>query len=343
MQTSMTNSNTAPKVLVLGATGGIGGHVAAKLAERGWSVRALHRKADEQVRRKPAYEWMQGDAMYAGDVARAADGVELIVHAVNPPGYKDWQKLVLPMLQNTIAAAKREGARILLPGTVYNFGPDAFPVLSEDSPQNPVTVKGKIRVELEQRLEAASREGAPVLIVRAGDFFGPSAGNSWFSQGLVKPGKPITTVSQPNTKGVGHQWAYLPDVAETMVRLVEKRDELPAFARFHMEGFWDADGSGMAAAIERVVGHKVKRKSVPWGMFRLASPFLPILRELLEMRYLWEQPVRMRNTKLLAILGEEPRTALDEAVHATLADLGCLEPDLRKDAGHQAASAQFKA
>jgi nucleoside-diphosphate-sugar epimerase len=323
MRTSTTQSKIQPTALVLGATGGIGGHVAAKLVERGWIVRALHRKANEQAKLNPDYVWIQGDAMSASDVSEAARGVDLIVHAVNPPGYKDWQRLVLPMVDNTIAAAKREGARILLPGTIYNFGPDALPDLGEDSPQHPVTSKGKIRVELERRLESASREGASVLIVRAGDFFGPSSGNSWFAQGLVKPGKPVTSVTQPNAKGVGHQWAYLPDVAETMVRLVEQRDILPAFARYHMEGVFDADGSSMTDAIERVAGHRVKREHFPWWMLRLASPFVPMFRELLEMRYLWEQPVRMRNTKLVGILGEEPHTPLDEAIDATLRDLGC--------------------
>ncbi|MDA4636326.1 NAD-dependent epimerase, partial [Escherichia coli] len=97
------------------------------------------------------FEWIAGDALNPQDVSKAAEGVSLIVHAVNPPGYRDWEKLVVPMLDNTIAAARRVGARVLLPGTVYNFGPDAFPVLGEDSPQHPVTRKGRLRVMMEQR------------------------------------------------------------------------------------------------------------------------------------------------------------------------------------------------
>jgi hypothetical protein len=31
--------------------------------------------------------WVLGDAMNANDVRRAAEGVQAIVHAVNPPGY----------------------------------------------------------------------------------------------------------------------------------------------------------------------------------------------------------------------------------------------------------------
>ena len=98
--------------------------------------------------------------MLARDVLTAAKGADVIVHAVNPPGYRDWERLVLPMLDNTIAAAKAHGARIVLPGSVYNYGPDALLLLTEASPQNPKTRKGQNRAEVERRLCAASTAGA---------------------------------------------------------------------------------------------------------------------------------------------------------------------------------------
>ncbi|MEJ8311596.1 NAD-dependent epimerase/dehydratase family protein [Agrobacterium larrymoorei] len=311
--------------LVLGARGGIGGHITEALFGRGWKVRALVRDIPPKSHHS-MMEWHIGDAMKAQDVLAGAKGVSLIVHAVNPPGYRNWETLVLPMLDNTINAAENVGARILLPGTVYNFGPDAFPLLTEKSPQRPKTRKGKIRVEMEGRLHAASTRGVPVLIVRAGDFFGPKARNNWFSQGLVQPGQPVRSISNPGSPGVGHQWAYLPDVAETMMRLLERANELPAFSVFHMEGFWDANGRHLPAAIERVVGLHVKMKRVPWWLFRLCSPFVPLFKELQEMRYLWQRELRMSNEKLLEFLGDEPRTPIDEAVFVTLKDLDCLEP-----------------
>ncbi|SEH65206.1 Nucleoside-diphosphate-sugar epimerase [Rhizobium tibeticum] len=310
--------------LVLGATGGIGGEVARTLAARGWRVRALNRDAAKARANAPDLDWVQGDAMHANDLMTAAQGASLIVHAVNPPGYRDWDKLVLPMLDNTIAAARSLGARIVLPGTVYNFGPDAFPVLREDSPQHPVTKKGAIRVEMERRLQVASQSGVSVIIVRAGDFFGPGGANSWFSQGMVTPGKPVNAVKNPARRGVGHQWAYLPDVAETMVRLVECADRLPSFAVYHMDGFWDADGCQMVAAIKRVAGNAIKTQDFPWWIVPLAAPFVTFMRELKEMRYLWQEPLRMSNERLVCELGSEPNTPIDEAVRAALVSLGCL-------------------
>lgn len=320
--------------LILGATGGIGGAITASLRRRGWTVRALHRDpatASARGSRSGAGpSWIAGDAMDAASVVAAARGVSLIVHAVNPPGYRNWGKLVMPMLESTILAAADTGARILLPGTVYNYGPDAFPTLDERPPQHPRTRKGAIRVQMEQRLRHAADDGVRTLIVRAGDFFGPGAANGWFSQALVKPGQPVTSISYPGRTGIGHQWAYLPDVAETMMRLVEREAVLPAFETFHMDGQWDADGTQVVAAIRAAAQRKVRVKAFPWWLLTAASPFVPLFREMRELRYLWRMPVRMSNRRLIEVLGDEPHTPLDSAVRVTLTGLGCLP----EEAGH---------
>ncbi|WP_010094619.1 NAD-dependent epimerase/dehydratase family protein [Burkholderia ubonensis] len=315
------------QVLVLGATGGIGGEVARQLRDAGWRVRALQRGLTDATAQRDGLAWVRGDALDRDAVMQAARGCAVIVHAVNPPGYRRWSEWVLPMIDNTIAAAAAVGATVVLPGTVYNYGGDAFPVLHEDAPQHPSTRKGAIRVELERRLQDAAERGVRTIVVRAGDFFGPRAGNNWFSQGLVKPGQPLGAVSLPGRRGVGHQWAYLPDVARAMVELIARRETLAPFARFHLAGHWDADGTEMAQAIRRVAqrhGVRPALRRFPWWLVRAASPFVPTLRELLEMRYLWREPVRLDNARLIAVLGREPHTPLDAAVEATLVGLGCL-------------------
>lgn len=309
--------------LVLGGTGGIGGAVAHRLRASGWHIRALHR-APDSVATKHGFEWLVGDAMSAADVAAAATGAALIVHAVNPPGYRDWDKLVLPMLDNTIAAARANSSTILFPGTVYNYGADAFPDIAEDAPQHPATRKGAIRVEMERRLRAfAETDHGRVLIVRAGDFFGPGSANNWFAQ-LVPAGKRPAAITYPGRPGVGHQWAYLPDLAETMVQLLET-GHLDRFATFHMDGHWDADGTQMTDAICRVLGDPaVSVGRTPWWIMRIMSPFVPTLREVMEMRYLWNCPVRLSNDRVKAALGSEPHTPIDDAVRATLTDMDCV-------------------
>jgi nucleoside-diphosphate-sugar epimerase len=309
--------NHARTALVIGARGGIGGEMVAALRRRGWQVRALARKPRGQG--ADGLEWIDGDAMNAGDLRRAAIGCAAIVHAVNPPGYRDWDKLVLPMLEHSIAAARAAGARLVLPGTLYNYGPDSFPLLAESSPQHPRTRKGAIRVQMEQRLHAAAGEGVKVLIVRAGDFFGPRAGNNWFSGGLLGGKRKLGALTNPARPGVGHAWAYLPDVAETMARLLEREDALEPFATYHFAGHWDADGSQMIEAIRRAAGRPLAVRRFPWFLLPLLAPFNTLLREMREMRYLWQHPLRLDNSRLLATLGAEPHTPLDQAVRSALA------------------------
>lgn len=315
-------TTTEHTALVLGATGGIGGELTAVLLARGWTVTALTRDpAKAQTGRDARILWIQGDAMEAADVLRAARGAQLIVHAVNPPGYRDWDKLVLPMMDNTIAAARAVGTRVLLPGTVYNYGPSAFPVLTEDKAQAPITRKGKIRVEMERRLKAS---GVPALVVRAGDFFGGrGGGNNWFSMGVIKPGAPLKAVANPGRKGVGHAWAYLPDLAQTMAELVE-RTPAEGFQTYHFAGHYDADGTAMSSAVRRAAGRNLPVNGFPWWMAVLAAPFVTMFREVMEMRYLWNEPLRLDNARLVQALGREPHTPLDQAVARTLADLKCI-------------------
>ena len=313
---------TARIALVLGATGGSGSEIASALVHRGWTVRGLVRDAT-RAHLAAGIEWHEGDAMNANDVAKAARGVGVIVHAVNPPGYRNWNTLVLPMLDNTIAAARENNARIVFPGTVYNFGPDALPLLAESSPQQPETRKGAIRVQMEKRLEAAAVDGVRVLILRCGDFFGPRAGNNWFNA-MVKPGQKLRSVSYPAQRDLPHAWTYLPDVGTTVALLLERENELAAFERFHFGGHW-VDGNTLMHAVRKAAANpKLPLRSFPWWLVTLASPFVTTFREVREMRYLWRQPLQLDNRKLVALLGAEPHTKLDTAIADTLQGMGCL-------------------
>jgi nucleoside-diphosphate-sugar epimerase len=322
-------TDTKPSALVIGATGGIGGEMARLLLRRGWQVRALTRRLPPPTRPQgdlAGIDWVTGDAMIAADVLAAAAGCQLIVHGANPPGYRDWENLARPMLQNSIDAAKAHDARLLFPGTVYNFGPDAMPDLTEHSPQHPLTRKGKIRVAMEQMLKDAAAQGVRSLIVRAGDFFGPRAGNNWFSQCLVKPGKPVRSVTYPGDLASGHAWAHLPDLAETMMQLVEREADLATCDVFHFAGHWLARGDAMTAAIRqatRDVG--IKHRRFFWPAIYLAAPVNTFCREVLEMRYLWQREVRLDNSKLQRFLGTEPHTPLTDAVRQSLIGLGAVE------------------
>lgn len=345
----MSNTMTPPTpiVLIIGATGGIGGAVARSLLRRGWRVLALTRHPDMALRlgdsHSPwqglsAIEWHVGDAMRAADVLSAAQGAHFVVHAANPPRYARWRELALPMLQNAMDAAGAVGARLVLPGNVYNFGPDAGALVAEDAPQKPLTRKGAVRVEMEHMLRAAGRlADHPLrsLVLRAGDFFGGHAPSSWFGTLLVKPGQPLRRVVYPGEREVGHDWAYLPDLADTMAQLMAldlaQPGRLATSEVLHFGGHWLPRGVEMAEAIRRASGQaRLPIRPLPWPLLTMLSPFVEVLREMREMRYLWQVPLQLDNRKLLGLLGKEPHTPLDEAVRRSLAALGCLDGALEQ-------------
>jgi nucleoside-diphosphate-sugar epimerase len=315
--------------LIIGATGTFGLHAAEALLKHGWRVRALARdpaKAAARLGPRSPIEWAKGDAMDAPSMLAAAGGAQLIVHAANPPGYRNWKGLVLPMIESTIAAARASGARIVVPGNVYNYAPDAGPMIAEDAPQAPTTRKGAIRVEMERRLRAASAAGVKVLILRAGDFFGPAAPNSALGWLTTRRARRITSVLMPGPAAVGHAFAYMPDLAETLARLVDAEERLAAYDVFHFRGHWLARADELGAAIRRVTGQpRLPIRPFPWPVVWAAAPFVETFRELIEMRYLWRRPVGLDNAKLTAFLGAEPHTPLDAALRVTLGDMGCVE------------------
>jgi nucleoside-diphosphate-sugar epimerase len=255
--------------------------------------------------------------MNQGDVVEAARGTEVIVHAANPPNYRNWRGLALPMLDNTIAAAKAHNARIVLPANIYNFGKGSATRVRENAPQVPTSRKGQVRVEMELKLQKASVYGVRSLVVRAGDFFGPGAANSWLTRGMVRAGS--RRVFYPGPRDIGHTWAYLPDLAETIARLVEAERPMSAYEVFHFHGHWFERGVEMAEQVCRLKGLNARAiKSFPWWAVRLGAPFVNVLREMLEMRYLWEVPLELDNAKLLEYLGTEPHTPIETALAAAL-------------------------
>jgi len=72
-------------------------------------------------------------------------------------------------------------------------------------------------------------------------------------------------------------------------------------------------------SMEAARGKPLKTSALPWWLIRLSAPFMPMNRELLEMRYLWQEPHQLQSARLARLIGEVPHTPLDEAIRQTLA------------------------
>jgi nucleoside-diphosphate-sugar epimerase len=226
----------------------------------------------------------------------------MIVYAANPQ-YHRWHEDALQMLEPTAKVAEARQLKILFPGNVYNFAPQAK-AIGEGALMNPPTDKGEIRVAMEQRLKQAATNGASVLIVRAGDFLGPNMHMSWLDF-IAKPKNRKLTMSMPHPEHHVHYWSYLPDLCANAELLVGKLES--NFEIYHDPGLALTTDDWLKAF--RECGVVVKVKSFPWWFFKVVSPFNPVLREVLKMKYLW--------LDTLVLDGSKMRKALGEQIHAT--------------------------
>jgi nucleoside-diphosphate-sugar epimerase len=305
-------------VLILGAAGRLGQLLCTAFADAGWTVRAQARKAlpaalADDARIAPVH----CDALDAASLDAAARGAAVLVNALNPP-YTEWNRLALPLADAALAAARASGALLMLPGNVYNFGRELPPRLTPDTPERGDVPKARLRIEMESRMAAAG-EGVDSVVLRAGDFFGGPGPGTWLDMALAsKLGR--GRVIYPGRPDILHAWAYLPDLAQTFVHVAARRERLRGHHRLHFAGH-AVHGADLVRALEAQTGRSLRIAPLPWGFIRLASPFKPMWRELLTMRYLWERPHALDDSALRALIGPVPHTPLESALNAALVDM----------------------
>ncbi len=306
------------RVIVLGAAGQFGRAAAQAFHAAGWQVASQVRGSSAHAA-VPGTEIIEVDARDTESVIAAARGADVVVHALNVP-YTEWAKSAVPLAETAIAAARQNAATLVFPGNVYNYGAGMPAVIDEATPMRPTCRKGAIRVEIEARLRQAADAGTRTIVLRAGDYFGSDGLGSWFDRIVIREIH-AGRLTYPGPLDVVHEWAYLPDLAQALVRLVGARGGLPAFAPFGFTGH-AVTGRTFFQAITRACRREFRAGGMPWWLLKLLSPVVPVFRELSDVGYLWTTPHAIDGDALASIIGEVPHTPLDQAIAAALAALG---------------------
>jgi nucleoside-diphosphate-sugar epimerase len=305
------------RILVLGAAGRLGYAAAEAFRANGWSVAGLVRPGTTWRAPKGIEVIETRDRTVAVTAARGAD---IVLHALNP-SYTEWAKHALPLTYSAIEVAESAGATLMFPGNVYNFGAAMPPALDESTPMNPTSRKGRMRVEMEQRMLEASDRGMRAIILRAGDFFGRGRG-SWFDLVVAKDinnGR----ITYPGPLDLVHAWCYLPDFIECLLRLAEKRVSFGPFETFGFPGH-AVTGREFTTAIAKAAQRPLQVKQINWWMIHTLGRLTKMGRELSEIGYLWQVPHRISGAKLEAAIGKIPHTPLELAVAQSLRELGLI-------------------
>lgn len=304
------------KVTVLGINGHIGQHAARAFQQAGFTVTGFGRSNRQAI---AGIGFVPGDAASLDDVCGAIKDADIVVNALNLP-YDKWDKgRAEAQLATVIAAMGDSGKTLMFPGNIYNYAASNRRI-APSTPQLPQTPRGAIRVRQEAMLAAASRAGKfQTIILRAGDFYGPNNVGDWFDQAmLMDAGKGKVYHMAP--LDLGHAWAYLPDLGRAFAVLGEQRETLAGFETFHFAGHYVTHGALMAS-INRAAPAPLKVVPLPWVLLHAMGLVSGVMREVVKMRYLWNNPMELVDPRLERLLGPDFGTPLDTAIAAAVSGL----------------------
>jgi nucleoside-diphosphate-sugar epimerase len=300
---------------VVFGSGQVGSTLAEQLAAAGQPVRAVSRSA-RQV--PPGVEAVRADASDPQACADAARDAAVVYHCMNP-AYSTavWQQ-TLPVIQrNLIAAAAKNGARLVVLENMYAFGDLGRRPATEHTPIRPRSRKGDIRARLDDEWRAAHARGdVPIAVGHASDFFGPRGTQTLFEDRFWRRalnGKSAQLLVNPDTR---HTYHYIPDVAAALASLGSASDDaygiswmLPCAPALTTRTLIGLFGAALGRDIRISVVSPVVRSAL--------KLFVPIIAELDEMRYQWDQDFIVDDTRFRQRFGAMP-TPLDRGARETV-------------------------
>ncbi len=301
--------------VVFGA-GQVGTTLAEYLVHAGEPVRLVTRSPRPAV---TGVELRQADAMERTAAVEAARGASAIYHCMNPQYSLQTWRTVLPVLQqNLLAASGATGARVVVLENLYALGDLGGRPGNEDTPIRPRSRKGELRAQLFEGWFGAHRRGdAAVVMGRGSDFFGPRGTQTLFEERFWRrafAGKAPQVLVQPDTP---HTYHYIPDVAAGLAALGRADEDVL--------GRWWVLPCGPPVTTRELVRHigvaigrDLDVEVVPGPLRTVLKLFVPIIRELDEMRYQWEQPFVVEDRTFQERF-RQPATPLDDAVRETVA------------------------
>jgi len=300
---------------VVFGTGQVGSALTAHLAGQGIAVRAVSRNRPPGL--AGGSDWRAADASDPEVAADAANGASVIYQCLNAP-YTQWPERFSPLQRGVLAAAEHTGALLVVLENLYGYGPTGGKPMTEDLPLAATTVKGRTRAAMTAELLAAAKAGrVRIAIGRASDFFGAGVtqgstlGERVFGNALA--GRRADFIGNPD---LPHTYSYVPDIAAGLATL--GTDPRAAGQVWHLPGPQTVTTRALLDLVAGEVGHPVGIRSVPKLALRPLGLVNPMLRELAETYYQFDQPFILDTSKYETAFGTAG-TPLPAAVAATVA------------------------
>ena len=285
---------------ILGANGTIAKELSRALAALSPAIRQVSRNPRKV---NPTDETVVADLLDARATANAVSGSD-VVYLVAGLKYDTsvWQEQWPRVMRNVIDACIQHGARLVFFDNVYAYG-RVDGLMTEATPFNPTSKKGEVRAKIATMLLDEMRRGnLQAMIVRAADFYGPKAANSFLHATVfarLQAGKSPQWIGNPHAV---HTFTYTPDAGRALAVLGRSSE---AYGQtWHLpttkEPLTGADFARLACD---VANKPYKLQVAPPWILQLMGIFMPVLRENDEMMYQFEHDYRFDSSKIESAFG----------------------------------------
>lgn len=280
---------------ILGAGGGAGTEITKELYNFTKDIRVVSRNPKKV---NVTDQLLKADLTDSKQLDDAVSGSEIVyVTIAFEYNLKVWQEQWPKFMRNLIESCTKHNTKIVFVDNIYMYDPKYLENMTEETPVNPVSKKGKVRAEIaEMLLNAVEKKSVQGIIARAPDFYGPGLKNSLFYQSVY-----LRLHKDKNPQWLGkldaiHNYIYSKDIGKAVTLLGNSPDaynqvwHLPATDKKLTNRQW----------IELMMSAMNKQKKIqtfPEWMLNLMGYFVPIIKELKDVGYQFNEDYFFNSSK----------------------------------------------
>lgn len=297
--------------IVFGA-GPLGLWVAQILVAQNKQVTVVNRTGKVAHKIPGQIKVIAGDASDSADVYENCKSADAVFHCAMPP-YTQWSDKFPLLTRGILEGVKKAGCQLIYGDNLYGYGDTKGSPITEDQPYKATGHKGKVRASMAEML--LNETDVKVVIARGSDFYGPLVENSAFGEIFFKAalsGKPANLLGAVD---LPHTYTYIKDFAKALVNLSDHEDSFGQ--AWHVPNAPTITTRQLVAIVEEQIKKPIKIRVAGKHMVSLLGLFNPVLREMKEMMYEWEQPYIVEHKKYEDRFGNDS-TPHDIAIMETI-------------------------
>jgi nucleoside-diphosphate-sugar epimerase len=282
---------------ILGAGGAVGKELAKELLPYSSRIKLVSRNPKKV---NNFDELLAADLTDAKAVDHAVKGSEIVYLVAGLPyKIKIWQEQWPKIMQNVIQACKQHNTRLVFFDNIYMYDPNSLGNLTENSPVNPSSEKGKVRAQIANMLMKEVKEGRlTAMIVRSADFYGPGVDTSVVMETVYKNFKKGRKALWMGDVTKVHSITYVPDAAKATALLGNTPDAYNQV--WHLPTSPERiTGLELIRLFAKEMNRSPKFSTISPGFIKFLGLFNSLMREMYEMIYQYDRDYFFNSRKFM--------------------------------------------